>query len=137
MESINLDFTGVQRPSFQPIPEDNYTMILSSCKIGPGKTNKDNIVANLIYEVVEGETTGAEFSGKKVFGSQVVAGPGAQDEYTKMWLEALIGSELTGDFSLDPDSIVGLTCQAHVNVVPDYKDSTKEVNNIKYYILPF
>lgn len=137
MAELNLDFTGVARPSFEPIPEGEYRLVLSALKVAPGKNNPNNIVANGTYEVVSDAEGNSEHSGRKIFNSQVIAGESARDEYTKLWLESLLGEELTGEFSLDPDQLVGLETVAFVGQAPDFRDETKTINVIKYFIPSF
>lgn len=138
---LNLDFTGVKRPSFEPIPEGEYVVTLSDLKIAPSKGNatsgKDNIVANGTYEVVSDTEGNSEYSGRKLFNAQVIAGTDARPEYVKLWLESLIGEPLTGEFSLDPDQLVGMECTVFVGVQPHYQDDNKMVNVIKYFIPGF
>lgn len=137
MAELNLDFTGIKRPSFEPIPEGEYVLLLSALKVAAGKNNPNNIVANGTYEVISDTDGNTEYSGRKIFNSQVVAGESARDDYTKLWLESLLDQELTGDFSLDPDQLVGLQTTAFVGVAPDFRDETKTVNVIKYFIPSF
>lgn len=133
MNAIDLNFTGVTRPKFEVVPEGEYTLMLSGCKVAPGKTDKSKMVASLVYEIVNHE----EYAGKKILSWQVVSGPDNDMSYVKLWLESLIGSELSDDFTLDPDELVGMECQAFVGIVPDNRDSDKEQNTVKYYIPSF
>ncbi len=136
---LNLDFTGVERPSYKPLPEGTYELKLVGFKIKPGKSEPDNQVAHLVYEVTDSAEHEHEYDGKKVFSVQVLDGPGANSEYIKIWLEALTNQEMDGSFSLDPDGsqLLDLECTAFVGIVPDFRDNDKEQNAIKYYIPKF
>lgn len=129
MNAVNLNFTGVQLPKFEAAPEGEYNVTLVGCLIKPGKSNPENLVAHLTYEIADGE-----FAGKKIWNYQTVTGPEIDPAYVKLWLEALTGSELDGEFTLDPEELIGLTCVAFVGLEADYKDDTKERNVIKYYV---
>jgi len=143
MGTMDLSFTGVKRPEFTAVPEGEYVLKLVGCKPGKGKTNPENTVCACTYEVVGVTSIDSEFSGseeeligKKVFNHQTIAGPSADMGYVKLWLEALTGQELDGDFVFDPDQLLALECSAFVGVKEDYKDDTKEANFIKYFIAP-
>ena len=130
---LSFDFTGVERPKYEPVPEDVYRVMCSALNVVPSKSNPDNVVANGTYEIVNHP----EYAGKKVFANQVIAGPSANTAYIKVWLESFIGEPLTGEFSFDPEQFVGLEADCFIGLKPDYKDNTKTVNEIKYWIPPF
>ena len=132
MASLDLNFTGVERPSYTPVPEGEYVVVMSGCELKPTKAN-DGMLANMTLEILEP----ADYAGRKLFASQLVAGEKANPGYTKVWLESFIGQPLESDFTLDTDELVGLTAACFVGTKPDYKDSSKTVNEVKYWILPF
>lgn len=130
--NIDLDFTGVEAPSFNPVPEDDYVLVLSDFQLKPSSKENGNIVAHCVYEITEGD-----FAGRKLFDYRVVTGPNVTAEqkgYIKVWLEALMDTDLDGPISLDAEDLVGTVVSAHVEQVPDNRDSSKIQNKIKYFI---
>lgn len=133
MNAIDLSFTGITRPKFEVVPEQEYTLLLSGCVIKPGKNDKTKMIAHNVYQIDEG----GENDGKKILDWQTVQGPDVDMSYVKLWLESLIGSELTDDFTLDPDDLVGMHCTAFVGIQADNRGADKEQNYIKYYVPGF
>ena len=129
---IDLNFTGVEAPKFEPIPDGEYRMKLVGLEIKPTK-DKANIGANCTYEVTEQSDGGSEYLGKKVFNWQTIQGPSVNMGFVKLWLEALTGEELTSDFTLDPDQLVGLEVTGFVGT-KEYNGN--DSNYIKYWINP-
>jgi len=129
--AINLDFSGVDRPSFDPIPEDDYVLKVVDHSVKPAKNNPNALVAHCVFEVA-----GGEFEGKKVFHYQGLTGESLP--FAKVMYEAIMGEPLDTGFDLeDEEDILGREFEAHVGQKPDNRDSTKMQNTIKYFILPF
>lgn len=130
---INLDLGGVARPSYTPLPDGDYTLLLSDLTVKPGKSDPAKMIAHCVYEVVEP----AEFEGRKILHWQQLNGDGNSMGFTKIWIEALIGEPLDGEVSIDPEDLIGKHCEAHVKIVPDNRDAEKKQNAIGYFKLPF
>lgn len=128
---VDLDYGGVDRPSFKPIPEDDYDLVLSDIVIKDGKTNTDDKMAHCTF-VVEG----GDHDGRKILHFQSLLSEEGQ-KYSKVMFESLYGYPIEGNFRLDEDDLVGRKCTAHVTVIPDNRDATKEQNRISYFKLPF
>ena len=133
--AIDLNLGGVKRPEFKPLPEDDYTLVLTDIEIKPSKeANSDGEhtpVAHCTFEVVEPE----EFANRKIWYYQSL---GAKNlEFAKVWLEALYGEPLESEISIDEEALVGRHVTAHIKQVPNNKDSTKIDNKIAYFVLPF
>lgn len=133
MSQIDLNFTGVKTPTFEPVPEGTYKLKLEGCKVQDGKTNPNDKGANCTYSIVEQEDGGTDFVGKKIFNYQTLIGENNDPGYVKLWLEALTGGDIDGQFTFDVDQLLGLEVVAGIGVKPDYRDDTKEVNYIKYF----
>jgi hypothetical protein len=134
MTSVDLNFTGVKAPSFDPIPEGTYKLKLVGIKIKNGTdASSYDVGANCTYDVTEQEDGGSDFVGKKVFNWQTLAGGDSDPGYVKLWLEALTGQEIDGDFTFDSDQLIGLEVYAAVGIKDDNRDATKQVNFIKYF----
>ena len=128
--AIDLNFSGVERPSYEPLPEGDYSLVVSDFTLKPGKADPDKIIAHCVFEVIDGE-----YEGRKIFHFQGMNG--TQLPYAKVMLEAMFGEPLTEDISIDEDEIVGKSFQAHIGVQPDNRDTTKMQNKVSYFILPF
>jgi len=128
--AIDLNFSGVDRPSFSPVPEDDYDLVVTDFTLKPGKADPSKVIAHCVFEI-----QGGEYDGRKVWHYQGITGDNLP--YAKVMFEAFVGEPLTSDFSLDEDEIVGITFRAHVGVQPDNRDNTKQQNKISYFILPF
>lgn len=128
---LDLDFAGVERPSFTPIPEDDYDLICEDCELKPGKTNEKDVMAHMIFTV-----DGGDYDGRRVLHFQSLLTPEGK-KYAKVMLESLYGYEVNDNFTFDEDDIVGRSCTAHVTVVPDARDATKKQNRISYFKIPF
>lgn len=130
---ISLDLGGIARPKWEPLPEGEYTLLLSDLTVADGKKDKAKLVASCTYEVVEP----AEFAGRKILHWQTLNGDEDAMKFTKVWLEALVGEPCDGEISLDEDDLIGKHCAAYIVQKPDNRDSTKMQNNISYFKLPF
>jgi hypothetical protein len=130
---LDLDFGGVERPSFDPIPENDYVLRVESVEIkkskNPNKGGNHFDVAHCVFAVAEGE-----FEDRKVFHYQ-----GFDTEslpYAKVMFEAILGEPLDG-IQIDEEDLEGRTFEAHVGQRADNRDKDKMQNVIKYFILPF
>ena len=128
--AINLNFSGVERPSFEPVPEGDYDLVVSDFKVKPGKADPSKLIAHCVFEITDGE-----FEGKKVFHYQGITG--YQLSYAKVMFEAFYGEPLEDDFEVEEDDLIGKTFQARVGIQLDNRDSTKMQNKISFFILPF
>lgn len=128
---IDLDFTDVPRPSFDPVPEDDYDLLLEDIQIKPGKDGtKPTQMAHCVFTV-----QGGDYDGRKIWHYQNLTGEGLK--YAKVMLESLYGFPLETGFTLDEDELVGKTCTAHVTVKPREDDPQRMQNRISYFKLPF
>ena len=130
--AIDLNLSGVERPSYELLPEGDYTLVLDDISVKAGKSDASKQVAHCVYKVVEP----AEFEGRKLLYWQVLNDPNNMG-YVKIWIEALMGAPIDNDLSFDEDELVGRHVNAHVTTQPDNRDSTKMQNTIHYFITDF
>lgn len=130
---IDLDFGGVDRPSFDPVPEGDYVLKVESVVEKPSKKDKSKPVLHCVFSVVDGE-----FDGRKIFHYQGLADDNLP--YAKVMLEAILGEPVTGPISEyinEWDDLEDRTFEAFVGQRPDNRDEDRMQNIIKYFRLPF
>ena len=128
---LDLDYSGVERPSFDPVPEDDYDLILEDIVVKDGKSNAADKMAHCTFTV-----DGGEFDGKKILHFQSLLSEEGK-KWSKTMFESLYGYPIDSDFRLDEDDLIGRKCSAHVTVQADNRDSSRQQNRISYFILPF
>jgi Protein of unknown function (DUF669) len=99
--SLNLNFTGVESSGGQVLPEGDYSFVIVDADV---KEAKSGTSSNLVVKV---EISEGEFAGKSF--PQYINIQESTMWKAKQFLEAVLGTELDGEFDLDPSELVGQT----------------------------
>lgn len=113
--ALDLDFTGVPRSN--KLDEGDYIFVISDAEIEPNKA-KDGQNLKVTFEVEQPDVASG-----RVF-TQWFALKEKSLWSVRLFLEALLGEEIEGSFSLNENSLPGNRIGATIEVDGDYNKVT-------------
>ena len=110
MGDLNLDFSGVERKSFEKPEEGEHVFIVSDAEVKPSKAGDSN---NL---VIKAEVVGGDSDGRSLLQFFSLK----QDALwnVRLFIEAIMGEEVE-QLSIDTDQLMGQTFVGTVKYSPD------------------
>lgn len=106
MPELNLANTPTAEEAMQLIPEDSYNVLVDACKQDYGKKEPHNEFYSLSLKVMEGEFRDKTINDSLFFTEKALP-------RVKTALSAM-GIDVTQKINLEPEMLVGRTCQVDV-----------------------